>query len=1085
MEQLVSRLKLAKENALARRAKDEEAKRMARKRKRHESYVRKKQTASLELSKQEQTGEPQRKTTGIQDESQNEVRIKKKQQPVKKKSVKQNIEPSEIHTEKLQSKSKSQSLVELDIHVQVNTQSETAPETPSSTRLTGKRKQSTKGKRAKAKVACRKKVMHNAQSTNVNVSQTKTKLRRKQWKVYSMQYRAKIKSDPQAAMKQQQKEHERYLRRRSCKKIKLIDEKSERDKRKTRRQWQINTRNARNRRNAHSDEMDVENGPENTTEQSGFEADIFTKEHSYSSSSNQSRQKAGRKKVRRDRAAAYLRLKKLETELKEAQRRANRYKKRLQRIKGGVSNLSPSPATKVRKFLKGRVVPLDVRKKLEYSECVDKQLKLNAKEARTHTQKQQYARSVSGFIMQKYRLLAKAKAKHGISWWQSKHAIMGKNIRRSRRTAVSTVQVKQVRSFLADDTNSRMCAGKRECVTQHGEKQQKRFLNDSLLNLHKKYVMEYNDKMSYATFCRLRPFWVLEPQVKDRETCLCVRHENMAFLVSKLNVLGVIEPKTPQALCNALVCSTSCKACMYGECDSCRHHVIPQKVLDCGNKSFYYRWKTTNEKRIRAKDGEPIVVKITAKQKVEATCDEMLKGLQKELPNFKEHQYRVNHQQTAMTKMKESLRSSEVLMIIDFSENYMCKYGAETQSVHFGASRQQISLHTGVFYYRPLGDEGLDAENIALKSFCTLSQSMRHDPSAIWAHLKPVFSLIQETCPYVDTLHIWSDGPTTQYRNRRNFGIFTQLHTFGNFKSATWNFSESGHGKDAADGVGGSLKRKADKLIARGEDITNADMLLSALQTADSATQLYMVQEDDIKTIDLQYDTSAVKTIKGTMLLHQVTWSKEKPEFLSLRSVSCLSCTLGSICQHYNAGGIISLKVNYENCSPSSAEPVPATSTSQTVTEAMSAELLLPTTSQTSTSQTIIKCTTASSAEPVPATSAGRTVTEAMPAELLSPTTCILSYNNLLLTISSTLSIFYFIFAYVRNILDCFPDLADFTGVSTDVDCVQLYDYVAVIYDDKWFPGRSSFLGVLLIILSVLVMNCNVSELLQYKLNLT
>jgi len=85
MEQLVSRLKLAKENALARRAKDEEAKRMARKRKRHESYVRKKQTASLELSKQEQTGEPQRKTRGIQDESQNEVRIKKKQQPVKKK----------------------------------------------------------------------------------------------------------------------------------------------------------------------------------------------------------------------------------------------------------------------------------------------------------------------------------------------------------------------------------------------------------------------------------------------------------------------------------------------------------------------------------------------------------------------------------------------------------------------------------------------------------------------------------------------------------------------------------------------------------------------------------------------------------------------------------------------------------------------------------------------------------------------------------------------------------------------------------------------------------------------------------------
>ena len=39
------------------------------------------------------------------------------------------------------------------------------------------------------------------------------------------------------------------------------------------------------------------------------------------------------------------------------------------------------------------------------------------------------------------------------------------------------------------------------------------------------------------------------------------------------------------------------------------------------------------------------------------------------------------------------------MIVIDFSENYYCKYSAEIQSVHFGASKKQISLHTGVFFY--------------------------------------------------------------------------------------------------------------------------------------------------------------------------------------------------------------------------------------------------------------------------------------------------------------------------------------------------------------------------------------------------
>lgn len=131
---------------------------------------------------------------------------------------------------------------------------------------------------------------------------------------------------------------------------------------------------------------------------------------------------------------------------------------------------------------------------------------------------------------------------------------------------------------------------------------------------------------------------------------------------------------------------------MYGECNQCRNNGISRSIIDSDKKSFYYRWKTTNEKRNRAKDGEPIVVKITAIQKVEATYDEMFQSLENELPAFKKHLYRVNHQQTAMSKMKESLRAREVLMIIDFSGNYMCKYSSETHIVSMSELRANKSL---------------------------------------------------------------------------------------------------------------------------------------------------------------------------------------------------------------------------------------------------------------------------------------------------------------------------------------------------------------------------------------------------------
>lgn len=64
-----------------------------------------------------------------------------------------------------------------------------------------------------------------------------------------------------------------------------------------------------------------------------------------------------------------------------------------------------------------------------------------------------------------------------------------------------------------------------------------------MLNLYEKFKEETKIKMSYALFCRFRPFWVLVPNVNKRNTCLCVTHTNMEMMVTALKKAAIINRK--------------------------------------------------------------------------------------------------------------------------------------------------------------------------------------------------------------------------------------------------------------------------------------------------------------------------------------------------------------------------------------------------------------------------------------------------------------------------------------------------------------------------------------------------------------
>lgn len=242
--------------------------------------------------------------------------------------------------------------------------------------------------------------------------------------------------------------------------------------------------------------------------------------------------------------------------------------------------------------------------------------------------------------------------------------------------------------------------------------------------------------------------------------------------------------------CNA---SLERKECMHREC---KDKQIPvNDGIEMGRQVVWNVWKNKRveilKKESQQENGSPVTKNVTktVKEKEKGTLSQLNDEVQNEASRACRHIYNIRHQYKAVTCLKESLSDKELVLHINFSKNYYCKYHQEMQSMHFGASQQQISLHTRVAYMQG-----------QIFPFTSISDCLKYTPAAIWAHLQPVFMFLNAKST-VHVLHILPDGPTTQCRNKQNVYLFsTNLYEMG-FTQGTWNFFEASHGKGAADGI--------------------------------------------------------------------------------------------------------------------------------------------------------------------------------------------------------------------------------------------------------------------------------------------
>lgn len=686
------------------------------------------------------------------------------------------------------------------------------------------------------------------------------------------------------------KDRDRYKRKKEQGLVKCINEHSKREKRHIRKIWKRASQTYRQNKNERNKQINYLES--NTPPDSDIDMNTIQETPRIPHSVKKIR---GRKKVKRDRTKTYKALQIANSKIEILTKRVEKYKKRLYRSTSTAPCSSKdSPNTKVRLLTRNLKVSPAIRNRLLFAEVLESELVRNVESVATSQDKQLFCKAVSGELAKKYKMIGTTRqfVSYKMHLKHRKNFNLSQYQRKKRNSELTENARKLIRNFLERDVNSRMCSGKKEYIKKGKVTKQKRLLQETMRNLHVHFLNTKVCKVSYATFCRLKPFWIIAAKQKDRETCSCVKHENMSLIVAKLYNNNIIPEKQLSLIISQTVCNPEKKVCMTNECSSCKNRICQiNKAIVLSQPITYQQWCSIVE--IREVKNQQKQVRRTVKKENVTTVGNLIKELNKQLPAFKKHVFYMRHQLHEMQKKKSFVGPDELILQIDFAENYVAKYNLEIQSMHFGASKKQISLHTGLYYFHDS-----TSNTVQNRSFCSISNHLDHQAYGVWAHLEELLMELAQNFPKVTTINFFSDGPTSQYRNRTNIYFLLSVIPLlmPNVQNISWNFSESGHGKGPMDGIGGTLKRSADRLVLQGKDIYSASCFIKNL--SDISIKMWEVTETKIDEYKNKIPAK-IPPIPNIMSIHQVTWSKQNNSKIFLRSLSCFSCQFNIICKHH------------------------------------------------------------------------------------------------------------------------------------------------------------------------------------------
>lgn len=441
-----------------------------------------------------------------------------------------------------------------------------------------------------------------------------------------------------------------------------------------------------------------------------------------------------------------------------------------------------------------------------------------------------------------------------------KHKGILTNVAPKKGRRLSEDIVQRIIAHYENDEFTRIFPGKKDCIavmTDEGKVyKQKRLILNNLKELYLEYIKKYqDDDVGFSKFCQLRPTWCKPVTASGTHSvCVCRIHQN-----AKLMTAALPGNETYKDILGRMVCSTENRECMLHLCINCPGKNIIQSYLTnlFTISDYEFDYKISFKQWCHTDRSEILTVTMSILEFIDKFCDAF--------DDLREHHFIAKAQSKYLTNLKENLSPGEVLILLDFAENYSFVIQDAVQGFHW--NNAQATLHPFVVYYK-------DENELKSLSLCVISDCLRHDTTAVHAYISNMLDYLKTNHITLSKVMYFSDGATGQYKNYKNFSnLICHKDDFGVL--AEWHFFATSHGKSPCDGIGGTVKR----LVARASlQATTTGHILTPRQMFEWASNnIKGIKFLYISTNNVTYNAKRFKlaerfansiTLKGTRSHH-------------------------------------------------------------------------------------------------------------------------------------------------------------------------------------------------------------------------
>lgn len=157
------------------------------------------------------------------------------------------------------------------------------------------------------------------------------------------------------------------------------------------------------------------------------------------------------------------------------------------------------------------------------------------------------------------------------------------------------------------------------------------------------------------------------------------------------------------------------------------------------------------------------------------------------------------------------------------------------------------------------------------------SDNIKHSKETLVAYLFKIFSSLPKI---IKILKIWSDGPSSQFKNKYIAAIIEVFEKRFR-KKIFWNFFATSHGKGCVDGLGAVVKKRVRRRITSRKEIVNCTSdFVRSFNKEPSEIELIEVNDTEIdkinkklKVLEIFENAPNVKKIKS---FHQLQFEGNK-----------------------------------------------------------------------------------------------------------------------------------------------------------------------------------------------------------------